>query len=523
VAIAGENGREVATNDYDLLPYLSMPLSWGQPSRLAAMAVLHGLEPPPADRARVLELGCASGGHIIPLAARFPHAHFLGIDLGRRHVEDALRRIATLGLANVAVQLRDIAEADFGGEQFDYIIAHGVFSWVPEQVQNAVLRICRDHLSERGLAVVSYNVLPGWHQRRIVRDVSLASAGNGPPSERVARVRTMLKELAASTDPGTPYGQLLRSEAERLSTVPGSYILGEFLSTHNEPFYFQDFIVRARTFGLDYLAECDVASSLPEGLAALAAARIRAIAGPERIALQHMTDVFSGRTFRRSILVRQKAAAGGTPDRGRLTALHIASFLKLDPTSSQGGGAVFMDQRKRTIEIRDEAVSNAFVRLGESYPATKPVQELAAAVPDVTAKRRVLDALFRLLETARATISSVPLDVARESDPRPRAWAVARAEAATGDQPWVTSLTHGPVILNSALRFLVPLMDDTCDRKDLVAQLAKALQQGKVEAPETQDAAGVINPAKLEDVAADMVARALKYLAANAVLEPASS
>jgi SAM-dependent methyltransferase len=509
--------------DYDALPYLSMPLAWAQPARLAAMAVLHGLDPPAAERARVLELGCASGGHIIPLAARFPAARFTGIDLARRHVEDAARRIAALGLTNVAVHQGDIADADFAGERFDIIVCHGVLSWVPRPVQEAIFRICRDHLADRGLAVVSYNVLPGWHQRRIVRDICLDHAGKeGTPREKVARVRRILKELSAAANPADPYGHLLSAEAERLATVPGSYILGEFLSTHNEPLSFRDFLARARAFGLGYVSECDLPSSCPEGLAPAAAKRIRALAGADALLVQHLTDVFSGRPFRRSILVPEEQARGTlpAPRAERLPFLHMAACLRLDEVRSQPGAAVFVDQQRRTVTIRDEAVRDAVVRLGASYPATAPVAELVAEARDRGARQRVLRALLRLVETGRATLSTMPLAVGRASDAHPIVWPVARAEAAGGEQPWVTSLAHAPVLLNPVLRFLVPLIDGSRDRAELAVLLAEALGRGEVQAPEVRADAASADPARLGAKAEDLVSRGLEYLAVNGVLEP---
>lgn len=509
--------------DYDALPYISMPLAWAQPARLAAMAVLHGLDPPTAGEARVLELGCASGGHIIALAARFPAARFTGIDLGRRHVEDAARRIAALGLTNVAVRQGDIAEANFAGERFDIIVCHGVLSWVPPRAQEAIFRICRDHLADRGLAVVSYNVLPGWHQRRIIRDICLEHAGEeGTPRERVARVREILKALSAAANPADPYGHLLRAEAQRLATVPGSYILGEFLSTHNEPLSFRDFLARASAFGLRFLAECDLPSSSPEGLAPAAAKRIRALAGGDALKLQHLTDVFSGRPFRRSILVPEAQArrALPAPSAERLPLLHMAACLRLDEVRSQPGAAVFVDQQRHTVTIREEAVRDAFVRLGAGYPATAPVAELVAEARDRAARQRMLRALLRLVETGRATLSTMPLAVGRASAARPCVWPVARAEAAGGEQPWVTSLAHAPVLLNPVLRFLVPLMDGSRERAELAVRLAEALRRGEVQAPEARDDAASADPGRLWAKAEDLVSRGLEYLAVNGVLEP---
>src|SRR5262245_30879492 len=140
--------------DYDALPYPSMPFAYTQPSHLAALARVYGLEAPPAEDARVLELGCASGGNIIPLAARFPKAHFLGIDLSSRQVEAGNRRAAALGLGNIDIRQGDLAEIRLRGQTFDYVICHGVFSWVPQAAQDAILQLCADTLSPNGLAVI---------------------------------------------------------------------------------------------------------------------------------------------------------------------------------------------------------------------------------------------------------------------------------------------------------------------------------------------------------------------------------
>jgi len=191
--------------DYNLLPYTSMPFAYTQPAHLAAIATLFGLEAPAADRARVLEIGCASGGNIIPLAARFPNTRFLGIDLAQRHIDEGRRRIAALGLANVELRQGDLTQVAFAGEQFDYVVCHGVFSWVPRAAQDAIFRVCGETLATNGVAAISYNVFPGWHMRRIVRDICLHHVGKeGPPRQRVAGARRLLEEIAKSASDTAP-------------------------------------------------------------------------------------------------------------------------------------------------------------------------------------------------------------------------------------------------------------------------------------------------------------------------------
>src|SRR5262245_14102044 len=98
--------------EYNVVPYLSKPFPKSHPPTLAALAALFGLAAPAASQCRVLELGCASGGNIIPLAARFPGSRFRGVDLAERHVRDGEARVAALELRNVRIEQGDIATLD---------------------------------------------------------------------------------------------------------------------------------------------------------------------------------------------------------------------------------------------------------------------------------------------------------------------------------------------------------------------------------------------------------------------------
>ena len=176
----GEGKGAVADpgGDYDALPYVSVPYHQTQPARLAGIARLFGMDAPDASRASVLELGCASGGNIVPLAARFPEARFVGVDLSARQVADGQARIAALGLTNIEIVQGDIATVDLSSRRFDYVICHGVYSWVPPEVQEAMFRIMAKTLAGNGIAYVSYNTYPGWHLRTVVRDICLRHAGS---------------------------------------------------------------------------------------------------------------------------------------------------------------------------------------------------------------------------------------------------------------------------------------------------------------------------------------------------------
>ena len=146
-----------APNPYDESPYASYPYPQSQPNRLATIATLFGMKPQSIHDCRVLELGCASGGNLIPLAVALPGSRFVGIDLSGRQVEQGQQVVSTLGLKNVELSCRSILDVTPELGQFDYIICHGVWSWVPADVREKILTICRDQLSPQGVAYVSYN------------------------------------------------------------------------------------------------------------------------------------------------------------------------------------------------------------------------------------------------------------------------------------------------------------------------------------------------------------------------------
>src|SRR5262245_44196078 len=164
---------EALLASYEEVPYESKPISSSHPDSLATMAMLYGLQPPPLPSCRILELGCAGGGNLIPMALTLPNAQFVGIDLSPRQIADGQATITALGLGNI--DLRALSILDVGPDlgTFDYIISHGVYSWVPAAVQEKILAICRDHLAPGGIAYISYNVYPGWHLRGMVRGMML--------------------------------------------------------------------------------------------------------------------------------------------------------------------------------------------------------------------------------------------------------------------------------------------------------------------------------------------------------------
>jgi SAM-dependent methyltransferase len=158
-------------NTYDAVPYPGYTYTQTHPDRLATIATLFGMTPAPVASCRVLELGCGDGGNLIPMAFSLPGSEFVGVDLAPSTIKVGADKAARLGLTNISLRPLDILDFDLSFGEFDYIIAHGVYSWVPHEVREKVLAICRTHLAPQGVAYISYNAFPGGHIRQMMREM----------------------------------------------------------------------------------------------------------------------------------------------------------------------------------------------------------------------------------------------------------------------------------------------------------------------------------------------------------------
>jgi SAM-dependent methyltransferase len=159
----------VQDNPYDEVPYLTRPRLETHPDRLAAVGKLFGMHAAPVATCRVLEIGCGDGGNLVPLAYYLPGSFAVGVDLAPGLIASAETMARDLQVSNirlVAGDLRDIGP-DFG--EFDFILAHGLYSWVPPDVRDGLLRVCAQRLTPQGIAFISYNAYPGRHMRQMLR------------------------------------------------------------------------------------------------------------------------------------------------------------------------------------------------------------------------------------------------------------------------------------------------------------------------------------------------------------------
>jgi SAM-dependent methyltransferase len=248
------------SNPYDDCPYKSLPIEWTAPERLALASLLHGGPRTPATDFRVLELGCADGANLLPMAYYRPHATFVGVDGARTQIDAARARQTLLQLRNV-----EFVHADFSAAmsatsgQFDYILAHGVFSWVAEDVRDALLELCAERLRVGGLLYLNYNTRPGWNVRGLVREFLLAqTAGIAGLRVRAQRAQEVASEVVASLDASAhPYSQLIANEFRFVNENHVSFVAHEYLAVENHAYWRSEFMALCGKYGFEHVADAD--------------------------------------------------------------------------------------------------------------------------------------------------------------------------------------------------------------------------------------------------------------------------
>ena len=316
------NTNDVQQTIYSELGYKSMPFPYTTPATLEAYAALVGVSAPNPKTARVLELGATYGGNIISQALFNPDATFVGIELSQEQVEKGNEVIANAGLTNVSLVQSDIASIGSEIGTFDYIIAHGVYSWVDDGVKDALLRLIDEHLVEDGIAYVSYNTYPGWHTMEEVRQLMMFS------NRDKAQFNHKEKVLHGKTIGSIVGSQILKYDnlKERNSKFLGAlrsvmqkdeyYVGHDHLEPNNDPVYFYQFNDHLGAHNLAYLCDADLTLSMVRSFDADIADTLDKLAPNDHVAQEQYLDFMLDTTFRKSIICKAKHAESVTYDMG---------------------------------------------------------------------------------------------------------------------------------------------------------------------------------------------------------------
>jgi SAM-dependent methyltransferase len=449
-------------DSYDRVPYTSHAYAESHPGRLGVVARLSGFTPPDLAGARVLEVGCGRGGNLLAMALSMPDASFVGIERSVRQAAEARSLGERLGVGNVAIRTQSFERTD---GTFDYVIAHGLCSWIPADDRRQLLRKMELWLSPGGVGYVSFNVLPGWYERLAARDWLRQQAegeGRGGLSESALASLRWLRE-AVSPELAGYREQLARVEA-RLRETSTAYVAHEYLEGENHPQLVSDFLGEATAAGLAYLGDAIpsvvAVETLPEAVQV-------AVEKLDALGAQQLVDFVRDTAFRRALLVRRDTceATGWrwSPrlDPEAVRALRVASRLR--PTLDEGlftgpGGSV---------QIAKHVTRSALRQLAEAAPRALPFAELAPDAASTELATELTD-LWLSIDGIDLYLHDPPFTKAVSA--HPRACPLARWQVVRGEP--ITNRWHQEVRLpEPAVRAVLARADGTRTAPEIAAAL----------------------------------------------------
>ena len=352
--------KEQAKEIYADLGYLSQPFPYASAPFLESYARLLGLSPAPASTARILEIGSSYGGNLISQALFYPHATFTGIEIAPTQVSVGKTYIDQLGITNLGLLEGDVNESHEHLGTYDYIIAHGFYSWVDEETKDNFLRLCKEHLAENGILYMSYNTYPGWHKMDSVR--SLLEFANKDIDtlnhrEKVRHGKTVASKLGALM---LEYDTVKTQQASFLQSLRHTlqkqdcYVGHDHLEPVNTPVYFHQCMDHMAEHGFTYLCDCDLNLSFPDVYDETLRTKLQELAPHDPLAREQYIDFMLNTAFRKSLFTHK----GATPKR----------ITKASVTDT--GFQHSLEQFLFTLRIPSEHLESIFEDLAKRMPAS---------------------------------------------------------------------------------------------------------------------------------------------------------
>ena len=368
--------KEQAKEIYADLGYLSQPFPYASAPFLESYARLLGLSPAPAATARILEIGSSYGGNLMSQALFYPQATFTGIEIAPTQVSVGKTYIDQLGITNLELLEGDVNESHHHLGTYDYIIAHGFYSWVDDETKDNFLRLCKEHLAENGILYMSYNTYPGWHKMDSVRAL-LKFANKDIDTlnhrEKVRHGKTVASKLGAlmleydtvKVQQG-PFLQSLRQTLQKQDC----YVGHDHLEPVNTPVYFHQCMYHMTEHGFTYLCDCDLNLSFPDVYDETLRTKLQELAPHDPLAREQYIDFMLNTAFRKSLFTHK----GATPKRITETSVtdagfqhSLEQFLFTLRIPSEHLEPIFEDLAKQTDSSATKALVDLFQQEGPHF------------------------------------------------------------------------------------------------------------------------------------------------------------
>ena len=482
----------------------------------------------------MLELGCGDGGNALSIAQTLPGAKVLGVDASPGAIERGIELARAAGLGNV--ELRCATFEQLGGDgagkptgddpgdpsgdgpveslgnelaEFDYIVAHGVYSWVPPQARGALLDCVKRCLAPEGIAFVSYNAYPGSYLRDMARDMLRYHVqGVSDPGERLARAQELMRTIVEIEQP-SPFARVLREQMERMLGYSDALLFHDDLAEVSTPFYFYEFVEHARARGLQFLSEADLFESQMRDVPADAGHLMESLPEDVVVREQYM-DFFKNRMFRQTLICHEAAPLNRTLDDAAIEGLWISSRVQpqeggdgegeegrapveTPPVSHQSTpgqdpeARTFLTPEGFSMTTSEPLVQAAVGALAEAWPRSVAFPTLLARAreaagsenPSELVAARLRAVLLQAYLARIVMLAGYQPPVVGDVGERPTVSPLARAQSVIGLKA-LSSLLHANVRLDGELEMgVLNLLDGTRTVAEVAAELNVAPEQAQ--------------------------------------------
>lgn len=489
--------NNTAITSYDQVIYPNYTYPQTHPRHLAGLGALLGLNTAPASQSRVLELGCGDGGNLIPMAFNLPGATFLGVDIASQLIVQGNGRIQALGLTNIELRTADLAITGAELGEFDYIICHGIYSWVPDFVRQNILALCRACLAPDGVAYISYNAYPGFHLRAMSRTMlQFHTRSIDDAEEKVKQSRGLLNWLASAQKPAqadsslSAYSQYLQEAKSLFAKRPSGAIFHDDFSTENKAFYFHEFAEAAAGAGLQYLTEAEFSDTQSLQFAPEVQAALAQLGADSILAQEQYLDFLTGRNFRQTLLCHHNKTLKRPIPMGKLPDFYFSINVQPQQSQQLASGENntelmrFVHPELGAMSTDNVLAKAALSILGDQFPKAISFSQLVAQAQELLGERTPVDEarraelaefLYIALSRGIAQIYTEAHNLPEYPSEYPVASPIARQQAQTS--PVITTLLHDTVSLDDPLsRSMLVLLDGTRNREELVKELRTRLK-----------------------------------------------
>ncbi len=481
-------------NTYDEVPYESYPYALTNPYHLTTLATLFGMTPPPLETAKVLELGCAAGGNLIPHAVNYPKAHFVGVDLSKVQIDEANNHKAGLGLKNIEFHHCSITDIDESFGKFDYIICHGVISWVPKFVRDKIFEVCNKNLSANGIAYVSYNTLPGWNMVRTIRDMMLYHSSSFPNvQDKVAQSRLLLEFVKDSLENSkTPYAEVLKTEAGLLAKQSDHYLRHDHLEEDNAQFYFHEFMDEAKKHNLQYLSDCNISTMYLGNMPPKVAEKLQAV--NDIVRTEQYMDFITNRRFRTTLLCHDNVKLNRNINNDDITKFNMVfnivpekPLAEVDLNNSAESLKYFLNGNKESnLSTSSPYMKAILYSFNENINNPISFEKVTSEANKKLHNTKLNEIKAELLNNAMKLVLQGYISITMQKQrsapnlDKPKTSKFVAYQVSNSPAMWVTNLKHEPIGVNFFEKFALKYMDGKHDKKAIIDAVMNHVASGEI-------------------------------------------